>query len=160
MKITIRQDLVEELSSSEEIYFALCKKLSTFPDLESVVAALLPKERSMQRIFDTRAEQEPRRSSILQVVTHILIIASILLHQATEHRRIQRRRINKNTAFHDAHSKWTPSNKIMPRRYPSYSRRAEGMRFSDAPRYYQVSASASSGNVSHEIGLVLQESIP
>jgi DNA mismatch repair protein MSH4 len=53
--ITMRQDLVEELSSSEESYFALCKTLSTFPDLESVIAALLIKERVMQRAFNTKA---------------------------------------------------------------------------------------------------------
>jgi hypothetical protein len=84
----MRQDLVEELSSSEESYLALRKKLSTFPDLESVIAYSLLNERVLQRMFNTRAVQEAQRAQIMQVATQILIIASIVLHQATEHRRI------------------------------------------------------------------------
>lgn len=45
--ISARQDVVEELSANEEKYFALCTALSTFPDLESVLAALLAKEAAL-----------------------------------------------------------------------------------------------------------------
>jgi hypothetical protein len=63
-RITMRQDLVEELSSSEESYLALCK-LSTFSDMESVLAHSLLNERVMQIIFNTRAVQEPQRAQIM-----------------------------------------------------------------------------------------------
>jgi DNA mismatch repair ATPase MutS len=46
--ITMRQDLVEVLSSSAESYLALCKILSTFSDLESVIAYSLLNERGLQ----------------------------------------------------------------------------------------------------------------
>lgn len=49
--ITARQDVVEELSANEEKYFALCAALSTFPDLESVLAALLGKEAALVAQF-------------------------------------------------------------------------------------------------------------
>jgi hypothetical protein len=53
------------------------------------------------------------------------------------------RRTSNNTSFYDAHSKCSPC-EIMPRRCRSYSGRAGGMRFTDAPRCCGVSASASS----------------
>lgn len=49
--ISARQDVVEELSGNEEAYFSLCAALSSFPDLESVLASLLAKEASLVAQF-------------------------------------------------------------------------------------------------------------
>jgi MutS domain III len=68
--ILARQDVVEELSGNEEGYFAICRALSSFPDLESVLASLLAKEAALVAQFSRAVppasieQQQERDSSV------------------------------------------------------------------------------------------------
>lgn len=53
-----RQRAIEELSSDEEGYFALCEGLANFPDLEAVLASLLTREASFGSTFAAHPPRE------------------------------------------------------------------------------------------------------